>query len=75
VVTGYNPAQLTVINGFVPMPACSESPQLSEIDDVPVSTWLRRPDVWVALWAVYTLGVLAYFAREGALDGLMCLTS
>lgn len=34
--------------------------------------WLRRPVVWVALWAVWCLLALGYFAYRDALDGLIC---
>lgn len=45
----------------------------SKPSEIEAHAWLRRPDTWVALWALYTLAVLAFFAREDALAGLMCI--
>lgn len=46
----------------------------SKPSEMETRAWLRRPDTWVALWALYTLVVLAFFAREDALAGLVCLS-
>lgn len=69
----YNPPSFQVY-WFVLMPGHYPSPSLSGIDNH-IRTWSRKPHAWVAIWAIYALGVLAYFAREDALAGLMCIAS
>ncbi len=34
--------------------------------------WVRQPVAWFALWAVWCLLALGYFAYWDALDGLIC---